>query len=91
MCSVGNTTVPSIELLVLGLAQLDGHAALLAVGASVHLADLLPVHVVLRLEAKALAVTFFPGGGAQVGERDLALAAVELRDLTELQGIAFAG
>ena len=53
--------------------------------------DLLLIHVVLRLEAEALALGFLPGGRAQVARVSLALAAVELGHLAKLQRVAFAG
>src|SRR5207237_3340126 len=49
------------------------------------------VHVVLRLEAEALAVAFLPGRGTQVAERNLALAAIELGHLAEVERVTFAG
>ena len=43
------------------------------------------------MEAEALGGAVLPRGGAQIAERDLALAAVELGDLAELQRVALAG
>ena len=49
------------------------------------------VHPRVDLEAVALAGGVLPGGRAQIAERQLALAAVELRDLAEFGGVALAG
>src|SRR5499427_10233543 len=49
------------------------------------------IEIVLRFEDELLGRVVFPGGRTQVAERDLALAVVEFRHLTELQGITLAG
>src|SRR5262249_2292789 len=49
------------------------------------------IEIVLRFEDELLGRAVFPGGRTQVAERDLALAIVEFRHLTELQRIALAG
>src|SRR5262249_17288005 len=49
------------------------------------------IEIVLRFEDELLRRAVLPGGRAQVAERDLALAVVELGDLAELQRVAFAG
>src|SRR5262249_56456039 len=49
------------------------------------------VDVVLRLVDQFPAAAVFPAGRAQIAERDLSLAVVELRDLAELQRVALAG
>ena len=49
------------------------------------------VEIVLRLKAQPAGVAPLPGGGPQVAHCRLALAAVELGHLTELQRIALAG
>src|SRR6266446_2360297 len=49
------------------------------------------VHPRIDLEPVTLASAIFPGGRAQIAQRYLALAAVELRDLPEFRGVAFAG
>src|SRR5205085_9981791 len=66
-------------------------AGLRAMRARIDVADLFAVHVVLRLEAEALAVALLPGRGAQVAERDLALPAVQFGDLAEIERIALTG
>src|SRR6266403_247705 len=49
------------------------------------------IHPRIDLEAIALARAILPGSRAQVAQRHLALAAVQLRDLPEFRGVAFAG
>src|SRR5262249_48364837 len=49
------------------------------------------VEIILRFEDELLGRAVFPGGRAQVAERDLALPVIEFRYLTELQRIALAG
>src|SRR5258708_20539361 len=49
------------------------------------------VHARIDLEPVALAGTVFPGGRAKIAQRHLALAAVQLRNLPEFGGVAFAG
>src|SRR5882757_11309939 len=49
------------------------------------------VHPRIDLEPVTLASAIFPRGRAQIAQRHLALAAVELRDLPEFRGVAFAG
>src|SRR5258707_14506280 len=49
------------------------------------------VHPRIDLEPVTLASAIFPGGRAQIAQRHLALAAVELRNLPEFRSVAFAG
>ena len=49
------------------------------------------VHPGVDLEAIALAGRILPGGRAQIAQRQLALAAVELRHLAEFAAVALAG
>src|SRR6266403_2672327 len=49
------------------------------------------VHPRIDLEPVTLASAIFPRGRAQIAQRYLALAAIELRDLPEFRGVAFAG
>src|SRR5713101_6793333 len=49
------------------------------------------VHPRIDLEPVTLASAILPGSRAQIAQRHLALAAVELRDLPEFRGVAFAG
>ena len=49
------------------------------------------VHAGVDLEAVAFARSIFPGMRAQIAQRQLALAAVELRHLTKFGRVALAG
>ena len=91
-CSVGNTMAASrSNFLSIGLVRATTTLSfcLSALPSTESIMRL--VEIVLRLEDVRLGRAVFPRGRAQIAERDLALAIVELRNLAELQGIAFAG
>src|SRR5262249_44992978 len=71
--------------------QLDVDVVAIALGRSIDLAGVDVVGPRLDTEAEALPGGVFPGIGAQVGERDLTLAAVELGALAEVGRVALAG
>src|SRR5713101_3697446 len=60
-------------------------------GYPVYRARVRVVHPRIDLEPVTLASAIFPGSRAQIAQRHLALTAVELRDLPEFRGVAFAG
>ena len=80
-----------MKLLAFGLLRLDRDAVALRSAWPSTASVLLLVEHILRVEAEFLGVAVFPGGRAQIAERDLAFAGIELGDLAELQLVAFAG
>src|SRR5215475_4622979 len=79
-----------VERLVLGLRQYDPDDVLSALGAPVDRIDQLLVEVVLRRELVGFGGTVLPGRRAQVAQRDLAFAIVELGDLAKIELVAVA-
>ena len=79
-----------VELLVLRLRQRDADGILSALGAPVDRIDQLLVEVVLRGELIRLGGAVLPGRRAQVAQRDLALAIIELGDLAKIELVAVA-
>src|SRR4051794_12098929 len=70
--------------------QLDIDVVAVALRRTVDPAGVSLVHPRLDLEAVAFTASVLPGIGAEVAERDLTLAAVELGDLAEFGGVALA-
>ena len=92
ICSVGNTVLPSsVKVLASGCFSLT--VTWSPVRSATPSTGLESVSFIrdVDLEAIALARAVLPGGRAQIAQRHLALAAVELRDLPEFRGIALAG
>src|SRR5205807_1868658 len=79
------------EGLRFGQLELNGDMVTSALGDAVDRAGRLVVHARVDLEAIALAGAILPCGGAQVAQRHLAFAEIELGDLAEVRRVAVTG
>src|SRR5258708_255969 len=73
------------------LRKLHGDARVASISVAVDRLHRELVDEILRIEAEALGAALLPRAGAQIAQRRLALAAVELRDLAAIERIAVAG
>src|SRR6476646_4608716 len=86
-----NRTDGHVQALFFRLGQTDSHRFRRTLGLAVDNISAPFIEQILRTEAKFASIAVFPCRRAQIAERRLTFAGIELRDLTEFQFITFAG